>query len=540
MVSRVQRMGVPRKLTRRSGRIRHRRPITTFCALCLMVVPSIATADTAGFSGVSCPTNSECIASGAIGPPGLTEAAFSKQRAFSEVITSAGWSTVAAVNPVIPSSLSEISCVSDSWCMAVGESGPIRTPVALSEIFDGHGWADVPVPDLHDENGQLRDVVCVSPTWCMASGYGATLFEQFDGSVWHEVPSPTLPGAGSGDPGSANSVAISCATAQACMAVGVEQPGAGPDIFSTFAERYRSGVWSLVKVPAALTLELEDVSCPTAGWCLAIGSSSKDNELGRRGSPRSVVFEGASVSVRPLPAPQDSLLEGVDCTAKWACVAVGGRGANHTKMLAERLTRTTWAEMRTPASFQSESDVSCRTEKSCVAVGSTTARLTGSVWSTIPAALSRLSTPCTASGGSLGSRLLRSLKCTIHLTVLEAECAVGVAGLLFLPLRSVRLVEGARSLDVLGRLPVSVRPAAKLVYDLAHGRYSTHAPKGFRTGAETIATLSKLHKGYEIILKLPDLARALVGTGYSQIALDLDEIAGLKPCVQAVAEGVAG
>ena len=148
--------------------------------------------------------------------------------------------------------------------------------------------------------------------------------------------------------------------------------------------------------------------------------------------------------------------------------------------------------------------------------------------------------PCVPEHGSIGSELLRSIKCTAHETKLEVECGVAVASLIILPLKSLKLVEAARSIDVIDKLPSKTRPTARFIYDVLHSKISPHAPPGFRTDAELLDTLDKVKKAYQLIALLPDFAKAFSHADYSQLALDLDNIAGLKPCVEGVAEGLAG
>lgn len=148
--------------------------------------------------------------------------------------------------------------------------------------------------------------------------------------------------------------------------------------------------------------------------------------------------------------------------------------------------------------------------------------------------------PCVSVHGSIGKRLLASLKCTAHLTKLEAECGFGITKLIFLPLKSLKLVEAAKGSSIIDKLPAKSRPVAKFLYDLAHAKYSKRAPRGFRNGAETVKTIFKIHDAYHLIRVLPNLAKAISKADFSQIALDLDDIAGLRSCVQAVADGLAG
>lgn len=150
------------------------------------------------------------------------------------------------------------------------------------------------------------------------------------------------------------------------------------------------------------------------------------------------------------------------------------------------------------------------------------------------------SNPCALTHGSIAHDLLASLKCTAHELKLEVECGINIAGLIYLPLKSLKLVEAAKAAKVIERLPANLRPAAKLIYDLYHAKFSKHAPRGFRNGQQAVKTLFHLKTAADLIRKLPDIAKAVSKIDFSKIALDLDEIAGLKSCVQAVADGLAG
>lgn len=151
-----------------------------------------------------------------------------------------------------------------------------------------------------------------------------------------------------------------------------------------------------------------------------------------------------------------------------------------------------------------------------------------------------LQSPCVITHGSPAHDLLASLKCTAHETTLEVECGVSIAGLLVPLLKSLKVLEAARAISVLDRLPAKLRPIAKFFYHLYHDRYLPGAPSGLRSGAEAVRTFLRLNLGYKIILKLPDLARAVSHTDFNEIALDLATIAGLKSCVHAVSDGQAG
>jgi hypothetical protein len=147
-----------------------------------------------------------------------------------------------------------------------------------------------------------------------------------------------------------------------------------------------------------------------------------------------------------------------------------------------------------------------------------------------------VTSPCAPVRGGLAAHLLANLKCTYELSKLARQCAVGVASLIILPLKSLRLVEAAKNISVITKLPKRLRPVAKLLYDVYHAKYLKHAPPGVRSGSEAVDTLHKVRFAWELLKIIPDLARAVTRADLSEIALDLDEIAGLQACVQAVAD----
>ena len=131
-------------------------------------------------------------------------------------------------------------------------------------------WSVVHSPNRRAGGNFLDAVSCVSANMCMATGHrlnsiGAlvTLAERWDGTRWSLVPSPNL--------GRSNNelVAVSCASAAACMAVGFTQGGPG----GTLAESWNGTRWSVVPTPnpGVTAHALNGVSCPSPGACMAAG-----------------------------------------------------------------------------------------------------------------------------------------------------------------------------------------------------------------------------------------------------------------------------
>lgn len=142
--------------------------------------------------------------------------------------------------------------------------------------------------------------------------------------------------------------------------------------------------------------------------------------------------------------------------------------------------------------------------------------------------------PCAPAHGSVGQRLLARLKCEAVIDALTVYCGVELAQLLIPALKSLHIIEAAKSARFLEKLPKAIRPAVKFFYDLYHARFLKKAPPGFRSFEEVRQAIHKIKKAYEFIKMLPSLAKAVSKYDYTKIATDLVDITGLKPCVDAI------
>ncbi len=147
--------------------------------------------------------------------------------------------------------------------------------------------------------------------------------------------------------------------------------------------------------------------------------------------------------------------------------------------------------------------------------------------------------PCAPVHGSIGKRLLASLKCKAAKAILGAKCSFAVASILFLSLKTLHIVEVAKGIDVLSKVPKKLYPVAKLFYDLSHDKYLPKAPAGYRSFAEVYKKVEHVQKAIGIIKLIPALYKALSKSDFNQLALDLDNVLGLHPCVQGLANLVA-
>jgi hypothetical protein len=258
---------------------------------------------------------------------------------------------------------------------------------------------------------ELNDVSCPAPGSCIAVGSyidsasGRTLASaaRWSGTSW----TPILPSSPAG------SVAVlegvSCTSAANCIAVGSTR---SEQSIRPLIMKWNGSAWSEIspgsQLPAGRQSVLNDVSCPTATSCEAVGSS-----FALTGAERATLamhFDGSAWTVRqsanPLtpggqPAQEANTLESVSCAGATFCKAVGSHlssigGATSSKPLIESLSGSGWAsEAPYTANFTDPAfefwlqGVSCPTTGACLAVGhlrfegetrAFTQRWTGSQW----------------------------------------------------------------------------------------------------------------------------------------------------------------
>jgi hypothetical protein len=118
-------------------------------------------------ASISCTSQSQCVAVGTAWSDGTSTSAFS------EVLTSSGWS-VSIVDPSLSwANLSGVSCTSATACTAVGQDWVSGANVALAERYDGTSWTNASAPQpVGATQSALYGVSCFqAATSCEAVGY---------------------------------------------------------------------------------------------------------------------------------------------------------------------------------------------------------------------------------------------------------------------------------------------------------------------------------------------------------------------------------
>lgn len=218
--------------------------------------------------------------------------------------------------------LDSVSCVSQSWCVAVGNSRGVLVRQTLVLLWDGSSWSVVPSPNLGDGSNSLLSVSCLSPSSCIAVGHASvdsvrqTLVQVWDGSSWSVVPTPSSSGVDK------QLDSVSCVSTSSCVAVGNTFDGS---VSATLSQVWDGTSWSVVPSPnpSDSFSTLNAASCVSSSWCTAVGGFVGEGGILRT---EALVWDGSSWSVLPSPNPSpgaESFLEGVWCASTATCTAVG-------------------------------------------------------------------------------------------------------------------------------------------------------------------------------------------------------------------------
>jgi len=289
--------------------------------------------------------------------------------------------------------LESVSCVSESWCIAVGETDD--GTLVLS--WDGTVWTQMTSPN--PANGSqvlLNEVSCVSESFCVAVGsyelqgtdIDLTLVLTWNGTSWTQATSPS--------PGQfPNLRSVSCVSAEWCIAVGEYYFQQNNDALVLL---WNGSVWtqvltSVVATTSGVDLEINSVSCVSTSFCTAVGwYNLQPNNASSVHQTLVFSWDGTIWSVVESPniGNEDNELYSVSCVTASSCVAVG-IAAGETLVLS--WNGAAWTPVTSPSPGEDGvylNSVSCVTASSCVAVGFIVADLTfvmswdGNTWTTVP------------------------------------------------------------------------------------------------------------------------------------------------------------
>jgi hypothetical protein len=362
-------------------------------------------AGTGNLSGVSCASRRFCEAVGEFFSNG-------SDLGVAAVWNGSAWGSQTTPNPARATftNLNAVSCASATSCEAGGDFQLIVTandPKALAEAWNGNAWglqhAVAPPGATHNA---LSAVSCVSASFCEAvgthldsTGNDVNLAETWNGRSWliQATPNPQSTSGGSGN----SLFGVSCVSAHFCEAVGAGGAGATTEMWNgtSWKVQARPGasdvqpqVVSCVTVSFCLSADgfghvdiwngsswsagpsvtgfsaVESLSCVTASFCAVVGGGPPGDDA--------AVWNGTSWSDQPTAGPPSAALIAISCTAPHACEAVGqifDQTSQQVTTLAEVWNGSAWAIQPTPNPAMTQGSslaaVSCTSAASCTAVG---------------------------------------------------------------------------------------------------------------------------------------------------------------------------
>ena len=270
--------------------------------------------------------------------------------------------------------LESVSCLSTSFCVAVGSH--VTADGSRTSIFSWNGtsWAFVNSPNSNltpTDNNRLLDVSCTSVTSCLAVGYydstssSGPLVLAFDGSTWTLAATPIIPNSDNVYPDS-----VSCSTATSCMATGSYFENS---VQGLFIASWDGVSWTLLTLPnLSSQTDLGGIDCFAATTCTAVGyydSNGFDHTL-------ILTWDGTAFTqvASPTTGTHDNRLYSVSCTSAASCTAVGRytNDASIRQTLALTWDGSTWTHLDSPNFGDGNNrfdTVSCASPTSCTAVG---------------------------------------------------------------------------------------------------------------------------------------------------------------------------
>lgn len=333
------------------------------------VVPSPNAGGSSTLFSVSCIATNSCVA------VGVSVDNFDVD-ALTMAWDGATWTILA--NPTLGSSedlLASVSCVSATSCVAVGEYDIAGNTKSLAMSWDGSAWTTAVVPSVGVDDNFLESVSCVSESFCVAVGASfdgtkfQTLVATWNGSAWAVATSP--------NEGSESNflTSVSCTSAASCIAVGNYYDGSL--VLKTLAAVWDGAAWTIVSTPninpGTDSNVLRSVSCVSPTSCVAIGATESSND-----KTLAMTWDGTAWTILLSPNPAvANYFESVSCVSSTECVVVGV-GIDSTNVgspLVLTWNGTTWTQLSVEdigAEEDGLSEVSCATNYSCMAVGSST------------------------------------------------------------------------------------------------------------------------------------------------------------------------
>jgi hypothetical protein len=331
-------------------------------------------------NGISCPSARFCVAVGltnsAVPAGGLYPSA--GDTPLLEEFDGVRWSLMKS--PIASGQLTSVSCVSIRFCVAVGSStGERSTNLVLMDLTGIWSMAQVSNLASFPENADsLAAVSCVSSTFCLAVGADRNdeveagqdnqssieeqSIQQWQGASWSEEAGATTMWHG-------GLQAVSCNRGPICVADGYGDMWPGPPTTPVEAD---NGARTEVLDGSSWSSEPgyvpSDISCVSGVWC--VGSAGYQPFYG----VFTYTFGKWTTHALPAPISGPPRVLGVSCLSRHACTAVGSTDDSPLGAFISVFNGNKWSENQLRKLHnhvdQQLNAISCTPPKGpCIAVG---------------------------------------------------------------------------------------------------------------------------------------------------------------------------
>jgi hypothetical protein len=235
-------------------------------------------------------------------------------------------------------------------------------------------WAITPSPNITGVSSDLTAVSCVTADMCVAVGQSGdsvpyeTFGEMWDGTKWTRSHTVNRAGESNGLSG------VTCLASDDCTTVGGSvQVVNGIATARTLIEHWDGSRWSIVASPRSPTGGfLHSVTCTSPTMCVAVGFTNIVSQT-RGGHALVESWNGSKWSIVASPNRRVTELDSVSCWSASSCVAVGEQivGDGYFATLADVWDGSRWSATTTlnPGSESFLGAVSCTGPTSCIAIG---------------------------------------------------------------------------------------------------------------------------------------------------------------------------
>jgi hypothetical protein len=318
--------------------------------------PNDTYADTI-FEAISCPSVGGCVATGQ-----YEVAPSSSLVGFASVLTGGTWSTTALPlppafsDPNVTVESHGLSCPAPGWCVQTGSfSDPSDNGQGFIDTLSGGSWTSIlaPLPAGAPANPglDLLSASCGAVGSCVAAGNSSSsnVFDVLANGSWTPVLAPIPLGSFGGEVFS-----VSCPpNSNQCVGVGDYEAWHFGFLNLAWTVSGTNVTASYVPMPTDVVFDdtqasLNDVSCPVAGWCMAVGQYQSTTFS--RETPEAAVLSGGTWSTQQAPgmaaAYSYGALSAVSCSWPGSCAATGVlQDASTTNNLAllDTLTNGVWS-----------------------------------------------------------------------------------------------------------------------------------------------------------------------------------------------------